>query len=96
MELCEDIENLFDVPQFVLGLVNQSARMTDCTKVIGATLRFGDINVTDSEVYEEICGFELKDILEVTLEILRKVFPMFFQVPKKKNTSRTSKKQSST
>ena len=79
-KLLEDPELIVDVSVHV-GIMHR-------------VLKSVDTGLSEEDLYQAYCESSLDDIMTITQEVLKKVFPFYFAQPKKKtNTSRGSRKR---
>ena len=77
MELAHKIENIISVPRYIMTL-ESNFKVVETVRIIHAVLEYADIKATEEEVYNEISSVPFAEVIPIMIEILQKVFPMFF------------------
>ena len=87
MELAHEIESIISVPSYIMTM-EHNFKMYETVKIIHAVLAHAGIKVTQDDVYNELSGVPFAEIVPLMIEILQKVFPMFFNDGAKKTAKK--------
>jgi hypothetical protein len=93
MELAHELEELFPIVDYIMNLDDLTKfSLTNTVSLFEAVLNFGGIEVSKEDIYGELSEASFAEISPIIVEILSKVFPMFFNQPKKSPKKGQAKK----
>ena len=93
MTLAHDIEKQIGSIMTYIMSIEKEFKLYETCLIFSMVLNHGGKKVTIDDVYEELGNAKYAEILPLVLEVLKKIYPMFFNEvgSKKKRVTKTGK-----